>query len=808
MQYKRWLATIVVALVLGILCHGSLASGPVGSNGQTGWTVLVATADTMINESLDWDGNSNWGDWPWLQVGYDPDSLGPQRSLVRFDLSEIPYGSHISRARLQLYCNLSSIGDGDMDITAHRISGHWTEMGATWNNTAHKCAEAYIAVAVPDGIGGWGHHDWDITELVQAWVDGIYSNYGVMLKGYEGPDDAMRWFSAREDDDEDQWPRLLVDWTPPTATPTPTKTGTPTRTSTPSITPTSTSTGTATNTPTVTPTATATSSPTATATPMETATPTPTSTPTPTDTPLPGFKIYLPICLKDYDPSAATPTPTDTPIWTPTLTSTLTPMLTLTPTPTPTPTQTPTSTATPIIFTENFSTASYQDAANTTAYWDTASAKLRLLLSIWASEAGSLPTPRFGTSAVYAPSSNKAYVFGGYYSGSRLDDIVEYDLSAGIVTVLEAELPTPRNDTSAVYVPSSNKAYVFGGSYSGSRLDDIVEYDLSAGTVTALGAKLPTPASSTSAIYVPSTNKAYVFGGAGQTEYDSIVEYDLTTDTVTVLEAKLPTPASSTSAIYVPSSNKAYVFGGYNYGFGGRLDDVVEYDLTTGAVTVLEAKLPTPRNNTSAVYVPSNNKAYVFGGWYSGSSFDDIVEYDLSADIVTVLETKLPTPRSSTSAVYVASSDKAYIFGTDDIAEVDFSRYASQEQAQSLNINADIHEVLRATLTVNQTLHGQAVEYYLSNNGGIDWEAIMPEGQCIFSTIGTDLRWRAVLSSDGSDTPVVDSLTISYWPNPCTFGWFSGDFTATDEASGSYVFAGNTPNCGFVIETGGWDASH
>jgi len=75
-----------------------------------------------------------------------------------------------------------------------------------------------------------------------------------------------------------------------------------------------------------------------------TPTPTATHTPTPTPTITPdaiGYKVYLPICLKDYDPSAPTPTPTNTP----TRTSTFTP----TPSPTTTSAVTPTSTPTPTL---------------------------------------------------------------------------------------------------------------------------------------------------------------------------------------------------------------------------------------------------------------------------------------------------------------------------------------------------------------------------------------------------------------------------------------------------------------------------
>ena len=353
-------------------------------------TELVAMADTMINDKGASQGNKNWGSWPWMEVGYDADfGLGKHRALVRFNLSGIPHDAIISEARLRLYCWLASSGDGDMNIAAHRINGPWTEMEATWNNTAHKCAEAYDTVTLPDGWGSWGkYYYWDITELVQAWVNGTYSNYGVMLKGYEGPNDAMRWFSVREDDDSAQWPRLFVDWSiPPTVTPTPSKTATPTRTSTPSVTPTSTPTGTATNTPTVTPTATPTPTPTntltptitntptstptatptatstATATGTPTATPTDTPTQTPTGTPTP-HRVYLPVILKNYSPTTfptptltltpahtatATLTPTNTPTDTPppTQTPTATSTLTTTPTSTPTPTSTATATATP-----------------------------------------------------------------------------------------------------------------------------------------------------------------------------------------------------------------------------------------------------------------------------------------------------------------------------------------------------------------------------------------------------------------------------------------------------------------------------
>ena len=131
--------------------------------------------------------------------------------------------------------------------------------------------------------------------------------------------------------DDNVWGAGRLHLSLPPSTPTPTQTPTPTPTKTPTATPT--------HTPTSTPTSTATNTPTSTSTATATRTQTPTSTPTP------SFEIYLPICLKDYEPSAPTTTPTATPIWTPTFTPT--PTQTATPSPTRTPTRTPTATSTP-----------------------------------------------------------------------------------------------------------------------------------------------------------------------------------------------------------------------------------------------------------------------------------------------------------------------------------------------------------------------------------------------------------------------------------------------------------------------------
>jgi hypothetical protein len=144
---------------------------------------------------------SNYGAAEEMLVGYDdyydPD-LQIGRGLIKFDLSAIPPGTSISSANLQVfyigyydYVNYSRV------ITSYRISSDWTEMGVTWNNQP-SFAESYGSVSIIAN-SSWRYVNLDVTTLVQAWVSGIYPNYGIMLRGPEasGSDSSWREFATR-----------------------------------------------------------------------------------------------------------------------------------------------------------------------------------------------------------------------------------------------------------------------------------------------------------------------------------------------------------------------------------------------------------------------------------------------------------------------------------------------------------------------------------------------------------------------------------------------------------------------------------
>ena len=217
-------------------------------------------------------------------------------SLVKFDLSTIQSDSTINSATFEArLINSYDCPDCYLDVAVYRIAEHWDEDSVTWNKKPDYGGSSYDSTSIQHSEDAWNWYSWDVKDLVQEWVDGAYSNHGLMLRGPEQPaDPGWRGFSTKE---YDYAPRLVVDFTPPT----PTITATPTETSVPTVT----------RTPTETPTPTSTTTPTPTETPTPTATSTPTVTPTPTPTYIP--RVFLPLIFKDYHPPCDLYEPNDTP---------------------------------------------------------------------------------------------------------------------------------------------------------------------------------------------------------------------------------------------------------------------------------------------------------------------------------------------------------------------------------------------------------------------------------------------------------------------------------------------------------------
>ena len=210
-------------------------------------------------------------------------------ALFRAQLEpRIPVGSTVHAARLITYNDYS--GSREMRILGYQLLAPWQEYQTTWisRTTALAWGEPGANLAGTDvaatpavdrtifAVGAESRYPWafDVTTLVQAWVNDPGSNHGLVLRGQSEVSQEYA-FMSREHFDARYRPLLWVAYSPPTG-------DTPTPTATPEFTPTPTATG-------------------------DVASPTPSITPTPGPTSTPMRAVYTPVAdsyLNQWDKDA------------------------------------------------------------------------------------------------------------------------------------------------------------------------------------------------------------------------------------------------------------------------------------------------------------------------------------------------------------------------------------------------------------------------------------------------------------------------------------------------------------------------
>lgn len=155
-----------------------------------------AAGDTAIFEGYPDDNACNDGE---LYAGFD-DSADPDgkilRSLINFDLSEIPSGTAISGAALHLFHSDSwDFKDKTRTVTTHRITSGWNPCSVTWASQP-SIGDAHGSQTIPWESGEW--YSFDVSELVRGWINGSITNFGVAIRGPEaaGNDSSWRAFAS------------------------------------------------------------------------------------------------------------------------------------------------------------------------------------------------------------------------------------------------------------------------------------------------------------------------------------------------------------------------------------------------------------------------------------------------------------------------------------------------------------------------------------------------------------------------------------------------------------------------------------
>ena len=154
---------------------------------------LYPSADTFVDKSTP---TSNYGTW--TQIRTDPSSTYTYRSLLKWDLSQIRQQATITEAKFYLYYYAWAANNPtgrQQDVL--RVTSTWAENTVTWNTQPTFDTTIWAYANIP-ASPGW--LIFNITDLVQKWVNGTYTNYGILLRDHgEGiPTDYTIYFYSRE----------------------------------------------------------------------------------------------------------------------------------------------------------------------------------------------------------------------------------------------------------------------------------------------------------------------------------------------------------------------------------------------------------------------------------------------------------------------------------------------------------------------------------------------------------------------------------------------------------------------------------
>ena len=135
------------------------------------------------------------------------------RAYIEFDLSSVPVNAMITDTDLMLYHGNTS-GTTNFSIGAYKITESWEEGTITYSSQPSYFSEAEYSNSVTAGNTEW--ESWDIDALVQSWLDGTFTNNGVVLKATdESSLDTIAVFRPSDYSNASYRPKLVIDYYTP-----------------------------------------------------------------------------------------------------------------------------------------------------------------------------------------------------------------------------------------------------------------------------------------------------------------------------------------------------------------------------------------------------------------------------------------------------------------------------------------------------------------------------------------------------------------------------------------------------------------
>jgi len=155
--------------------------------------------------------DDNFGD---LTYGFLGSSDSPSifiRGYFQYDLSTIPSTAVVTSANFALYYATSGLAD--LPLGLYKVLEEWDEAIITWNNQPTCSTESEYTLTIYSGsTTGVYKHWYNLTDLIQGWLDGSIVNYGMMIRDAdESSLDTMAWVGSSEADEEYR-PKLMINY--------------------------------------------------------------------------------------------------------------------------------------------------------------------------------------------------------------------------------------------------------------------------------------------------------------------------------------------------------------------------------------------------------------------------------------------------------------------------------------------------------------------------------------------------------------------------------------------------------------------
>ncbi len=166
--------------------------------------ILYPTDDTFIEKYYP---DENHGSLNFFKVGWSSYGNYDYDSLLKFDLSSITSDKKVF-AKLYLYYYDYYERGYEVDFNIYRVTSDWDEDNVTWNKQPSKVTISTDTLIVPWYPGVW--LEFDVTEDVQGFIEGIYNNYGWLISDNDYCSSTERWIQFFSKENGNFTPYLVV----------------------------------------------------------------------------------------------------------------------------------------------------------------------------------------------------------------------------------------------------------------------------------------------------------------------------------------------------------------------------------------------------------------------------------------------------------------------------------------------------------------------------------------------------------------------------------------------------------------------